>query len=167
MRQKVEALVKEETAAAYLSRDKQVEAVPPLPSTSAATTKAPTAGFSLDLEEMSDEDEDGMLEAIGTEAERAKVVADREYLSYIGDQTGNKLSTSGSELLLYWKGRATTTPYLAAVARKVHAVPASSAKAERTFSEAGQVVEKRRTRLHPRKVDDLLLAKDNEDLLNK
>ena len=71
-----------------------------------------------------------------------------EYAAYFLDKSG-KDEKSGTGLLQYWRKQARSLPCLSAVARKIHGVPASSAKAERTFSEADRLVEKRRARLHP------------------
>ena len=112
---------------------------------------------------MCDDEEDPESDVVSAD-DRARSAVDREYATYCLDKTGKDVK-SGAELLQYWKRQSSSLPCLAAVARKLHSVPASSAKAERTFSEAGWLIEKRRTRLQPRKVDDILLARDNKDLL--
>ena len=106
---------------------------------------------------------------IQPEAEvRARAAAERELASYMYNKSGREVS-SGADLMRYWKKNQNRlfdgVPSLAALARSLHAIPASSAKAERTFSEAGRIIEKRRTRLLSSRVDDLLLIRDNRDLL--
>lgn len=49
--------------------------------------------------------------------------------------------------LEFWRVKATTYPYLAALARRVLAVPASSSSVERLFSNAGNVITKKRCSL--------------------
>ena len=80
------------------------------------------------------------------------------------DKAGKDVK-SGQDLLTYWRDNEGRLPTLAALARKVHSTPASSAKAKRTFSDAGRIIEKRRTRLLSSRVDDLLILRDNGDLL--
>ena len=57
-----------------------------------------------------------------------------------------------SNPLVWWKTYAATFPYLAQVARRYLAMPATSAPVERLFSVAGQVVTATRNRLHPETV---------------
>ena len=44
----------------------------------------------------------------------------------------------------------------------VLAIPASSAKSERVFSTGGNIVTVKRTRLNPKKVEELIIIKENE-----
>jgi hypothetical protein len=57
-----------------------------------------------------------------------------------------------SNPLVWWKKYDVTFPYLAQVARRYLAMPATSAPVERLFSVAGQVVTATRNRLHPETV---------------
>lgn len=166
-RDEVERLMKQEAVAACLRRlatQPEISEAPPATATAGPSCAASGSGFSLDLEPMIDDDEDDPEAVTGSPDELARAAADREYAAYFLDKSGKDVK-SGAELLQYWRKKESSLPCLAAVARKVHGVPASSAKAERTFSEAGRLIEKRRTRLHPRKVDDILVARDNMDLL--
>ena len=52
-----------------------------------------------------------------------------------------------SNPLEFWRLKATSYPYLAALARRVLAVPASSSSVERLFSNAGNVITKKRASL--------------------
>ncbi|BBN04075.1 hypothetical protein Mp_3g01670 [Marchantia polymorpha subsp. ruderalis] len=52
--------------------------------------------------------------------------------------------TSGTEILLWWKSKASTWPILARAARSILAVPASSAMSENNFSDSGSTVSKKR-----------------------
>ncbi|KAF0299882.1 Transposable element Hobo transposase [Amphibalanus amphitrite] len=177
MRGEVERAMKQEVELAFLRRmaerpsevasERRSTASATLPGPSSApSTSTATPDFSLDLESMADDEEDDPEVVVdsGNARELAKAAAERECATYFLDKSGKDVK-SGAELLKYWKNKASSLPCLSEVARKLHGVPASSAKAERTFSQAGRVIENRRARLHPRKVDDLLLATDNADLL--
>ena len=94
------------------------------------------------------------------------MAVDKEYAIYMMDKAGKDVK-SGQDLLTYWRDNEERLLALAALARKMHSAPASSAKAERTFSEAGRIVEKRRTRLLSSRVGDPLILRDNGDLLQK
>ena len=73
--------------------------------------------------------------------------------------------------MAWWKAHEEHLPVLAKVARKILAIPASSAKSERVFSTGGLVVTAKRGRLSPSKVEDLILLKQNlsrvRDFLSK
>lgn len=76
-----------------------------------------------------------------------------EYLEDPGPMTcGGDIT----KVLQYWKTTGSRFPVLQRVARKLLAVPASSAPSERLFSAAGRTVEPRRTCLLPDTVDDIL-----------
>ena len=173
-RSRVQELLKTEAVALYIQSVKDQPAVAatagptePTPSTSAATTSTSAAiTFSLDLDAMSEDEVDDPAELLPDSQlkDRAQMAVEREYSIYMMDKSGKDIK-SGQELLCYWRSSEERLPTLAALARKVHATPASSAKAERTFSEAGQIIEKRRTRLLSSRVDDLLIIRDSRDLL--
>ena len=52
-------------------------------------------------------------------------------------------------------------PTLANIAKKILAIPASSAKSERVFSTGGNIVTAKRNRLAPKKVENLIVIKEN------
>lgn len=58
--------------------------------------------------------------------------------------------------LLWWKLNEIKYPNIARVARKILAIPATSASSERVFSTAGQVLSILRSRLSPGTVEDLV-----------
>ena len=70
---------------------------------------------------------------------------------------GLTLATAYPCPLDFWKEHTTTFPALARVAKSVLVVMGSSAPSERVFSLAGHVISKRRTKLKPDIVDDILL----------
>ena len=152
MRREVEQLLKQEAESAFLRRraERPPEAVTAGTSSSAsALTPGPSNSassapvFSLGLEPMADDEDDpeAVVNGADNQQDLARASADREYAAYFLDKTGKDVK-SGQELLQYWKQQSSSLPCLADVARKIHGIPASSAKAERTFSEAGRVIEK-------------------------
>jgi hypothetical protein len=68
-----------------------------------------------------------------------------------------------SDPLLWWKERAFRFPLLAQLARRLLAIPASSAPSERLFSESGQLVSQKRASLHPDTVEDIMLLRGSWD----
>lgn len=69
------------------------------------------------------------------------------------------------DILHFWRDKRDTLPIMAHVARKVLAVPASSAASERLFSLAGRTIDERRSLLSAEHVNQLMLVKSNVDLL--
>ena len=61
----------------------------------------------------------------------------------------------------WWKRIAPTLPILSGFARSVLAIPASSAKSERAFSKGGNIVTRKRTRLNPKKVEEIVVIQEN------
>lgn len=86
------------------------------------------------------------------------------------DKVGMKLRPpEGSEdifqVLTWWKHiGATTFPIMARVARSILCIPASSAKSECNFSDAGNTITSKRNRLSPFVVNDLMFLHSNRDL---
>ena len=65
------------------------------------------------------------------------------------------------DVLVWWKTHERVLPLLSGVARKILAIPSSSAKSERVFSTGGNIVTKKRNRLSPKKVEDLIIIAEN------
>ena len=65
-------------------------------------------------------------------------------------------------ILKWWKDHEKILPLLAKLAKKVFTIPASSSKSERVFSAGGNFVTKKRSKLAPKKVEDLILIKENK-----
>lgn len=61
--------------------------------------------------------------------------------------------------LPWWQERSKMLPHLALLARRVLCIPASSAESERIFSSAGLIVSKKRQRLKPTVVRDLVFLR--------
>ena len=73
------------------------------------------------------------------------------------------LQSKGCNVLSWWNRHQNILPLLAKIARRVFAIPASSAKSERVFSSGGNVVTAKRNRLAPKKVEALVKIKENSD----
>ena len=69
------------------------------------------------------------------------------------------------DVLEWWKKHQHILPLLSTIAKKVLAIPSSSAKSERVFSTGGNVVTKKRNRLAPNKVEDLIVISENINLV--
>ena len=69
------------------------------------------------------------------------------------------------QVLTWWKHIGVTAfPIVARVARSILCVPASSAKSECNFSDAGNTITSKRSRLSPSVVNDLMFLRSNHDL---
>lgn len=84
------------------------------------------------------------------------------YLKFGADKPEENSSSSlGSKNeeynpLLFWKVHHHLYPRLAKIAKRIFAVPATSAAVEREFSSAGNLVTKKRSRLSPEMVNDII-----------
>ncbi|CAF3329824.1 unnamed protein product [Rotaria sp. Silwood2] len=65
--------------------------------------------------------------------------------------------------LIFWQQHQSMFPYLSKLARKIFAIPCSSAAVERAFSAAGQVVTQRRSSLEPTTINDILFLRSVEN----
>ncbi|BBN12813.1 hypothetical protein Mp_5g23090 [Marchantia polymorpha subsp. ruderalis] len=70
------------------------------------------------------------------------------------DDESTLLSKYG--VLFWWKIHQNKFPILSRLARSVLTIPASSAKSESNFSDAGNTMSNKRNLLHPSKLDDLM-----------
>ena len=97
--------------------------------------------------------------------------------SYTDDQIDNILSPIDKEIrryesfsiaskdvdiLLWWKNHENVLPLLSKLAKKVLTIPASSAKSERVFSCGGNFVTAKRNKMGSKKVEELILIKENK-----
>ena len=82
---------------------------------------------------------------------------------YLGLPLQNRLANP----LRWWKDHAERFPYLAKLARKYLATPASSVYSERLFSEYGNIFEEKRARLLPKTGEKLLFLHHNIKHLEK
>ncbi|CAF4236834.1 unnamed protein product, partial [Rotaria sordida] len=65
--------------------------------------------------------------------------------------------------LIFWQQNESIFPNLFKLARKIFAVPCSSAAVEREFSAAGQLVTQRRSALEPTTINDILFLRSIEN----
>jgi hypothetical protein len=79
---------------------------------------------------------------------------------YVSDKQDCALSA-----LEYWKMQAVELPLLSMLAKRVLAVPATSAPVERVFSQAGEILNSRRSRLLPKNFETLLFLKMNSNFM--
>ena len=69
-------------------------------------------------------------------------------------------------ILLWWKLKeALTLPIMSRVARSVLCIPTSNSKSESNFSDARNMLTKKRSGLKPAIVNDLLFVRSNQDLV--
>ncbi|BBN16846.1 hypothetical protein Mp_7g09770 [Marchantia polymorpha subsp. ruderalis] len=98
---------------------------------------------------------------------------DIEFKSYnqhtISDNEKRDSEVGGEfNVLAWWKTTgAKLFPIMACVARSILCVPASSAMSENNFSDVGNTLTKKRNRLKPRVVNDLMFVRSNRDLCKK
>lgn len=64
-------------------------------------------------------------------------------------------------ILQWWKKNEIYYPRLSAFAKKYLPIPASSVPAERVFSLAGHLVNKKRARLNPSNIDNIIFKNKN------
>ena len=69
-------------------------------------------------------------------------------------------------ILEWWKAHEGVLPLLASLAKRVLTIPSSSAKSERVFSSGGNIVTAKRNRLSPKNVQNLLVIKENMDMVD-
>jgi hypothetical protein len=81
-----------------------------------------------------------------------------EYISYRCNAADNGIFKLHG-LLFWWKTYQQKFPFLSRVARSVLAIPASSAKSENLFSDAGNTMSKKRNLLDPDKLDDMMFLR--------
>lgn len=93
-----------------------------------------------------------VLTPLQKQKQKRKVSPHKESTRYMATDT------HGTALLEWWKAHSSSFPTLARSARKILAIPASSAAVERFFSKSGQLVNERRTCLTPDRVSQLMSA---------
>ncbi|KAK3907808.1 Transposable element Hobo transposase [Frankliniella fusca] len=95
------------------------------------------------------------------DAEDSEEIVEDEIDRYVREPIGDD-----SDILGWWKQKRERFPRLSRLAQQFLVIPASSASAEREFSEAGHVFRQKRLRLHPSTASDILFVNSNADLIN-
>ena len=67
------------------------------------------------------------------------------------------------DVLQWWKAHQSVLPLLANQAKRVLAIPATSSKSERVFSTGGNFVTAKRNLFAPKKVENLIVIKENKE----
>lgn len=74
-----------------------------------------------------------------------------------------RLKESTETSLQWWGRNENAYPYISKLAKQLLCIPASSAASERTFSSSGNTLTKKRNRLDPEMVRELVFLKDAID----
>ena len=85
-----------------------------------------------------------------------------ELQKYLADQNFTKDNNS----LWFWRAKQTAYPNLSKLAKKILAIPATSAPIERVFSHAGNILHPDGSRIKPKHFEEMLFLKPNSDLAN-
>ncbi|CAF3410164.1 unnamed protein product [Rotaria socialis] len=85
-----------------------------------------------------------------------------EFDRYLGDETRIDNNTN---ILTYWHLNKSIYPNLARLAKRILAIPATNTTIERLFSDSGNTITDRRTRLDTDKINNLLFIKRNMRVL--
>jgi hypothetical protein len=112
------------------------------------------------FDDIFDADTDDVL--IITNAEQAKAELQR-YLAQ--PMPIPVLGNDKIDIIQWWKTHASAYPLISHVARKYLAIPASSTPSERVFSACGNLVCKKRARIHNEMVDQLVFLNKNMNKL--
>jgi len=106
---------------------------------------------------------DEILEENQLEARSVSTSADVQVQTYLSEQTSPRKSNP----LHYWKDNASRFPSLAAVATRFLCAPCTSVDSERLFSAVSNVLDEKRNRLSPDRVEMLIFLKKNLHLIVK
>ena len=72
-----------------------------------------------------------------------------------------------SDPLPFWKDHQSKFPCLSLIARRLFSIPVTSASVERSFSAAGLIITERRSSLDPSTVNDVLLVRSMQNILER
>lgn len=117
--------------------------------------KKPRISFSFtdDIFDLDDEDGDEDVRVLSHEE-----LSQAEMERYLAEPRAKGKSL---DILQWWKEHQMVYPYLARVARKYLAIPASSTPSERVFSACGNLVCKKRARISHEMVDQMIFLNKN------
>lgn len=106
-----------------------------------------------------EEDEDIFAKMWASDQSSIQTNDDDEIVRYL--QCPNE--PKDTDPLVWWRDHTTNYPNLSKLARKYLSIPATSVPSERLFSDAGNHISSKRTRLSPDLVDRILFLKRNSD----
>ena len=98
---------------------------------------------------------------------RGKSTAKENVIKEVDKYLGDAPSEKTVDILDFWRVNAGKYPMLARLARRILAIPASSASSERVFSSAGNIFTVRRANLSVSKMEQLVFMKENSKLLDE
>lgn len=116
-----------------------------------------------DMSDDSDDDTTSGNERL-EDADAVEVSINQEHASYFKYKLPKDTKESNYDIMMWWKKNEDDFPILSKVARSVLAIPASSAKSESNFSDAGNTITDKRNALGPHRVNDMLFLRSNNDL---
>ena len=90
-------------------------------------------------------------------------IVDNEFNDFIATTRNN----FEPDPVKFWKEHSQQFPLMAEVAKKYLCIPATQISCERVFSSGGNVVSKHRTRMAPKRVDEIVSMKHNLAVLKK
>lgn len=85
--------------------------------------------------------------------------ADQECWRYLA--TANATDVNDDDILVYWQEKKLYFPVLGELARAILAIPATSSPSERVFTEAGLILNVKRSRLSPVHLNKMMFVHDN------
>ena len=100
---------------------------------------------------------------IGTMAEFKMRQKTNDFKKEVDRYESFNICAKNESVRAWWKKFGPTLPILSGFARSVLAIPASSAKSERAFSKGGNIVTRKRTRLNPKKVEEIVVIQENTE----
>ncbi|KAH9117441.1 hypothetical protein LEN26_012694 [Aphanomyces euteiches] len=145
-----------------MSLDEVVEVIP-------VSKKPRMASENQSMYDMNDDDSDGnseLLHSSGNYDSRIEIEYAQYWQHRVSSMEKQSSEVNGSfQVLVWWKQfGAKHFPILACVARSILCIPASSAMSENNFSDAGNTLTKKRNRLKPRVLNDVLFLHSNRDI---
>jgi hypothetical protein len=156
----------------YVPLDDEEEDVPPTRSPVRKKVRSPVSMYDQMLDD--DNEEDNVPLAEGHDVAAAfNVRVDNEYKVYMkhkvndGEmkQCANGDANGEFHVLSWWRRKGKDMfPILARVMRSTLCIPTSNAMSENNFSNAGNTLTKKRNRLKPRTINNLMFMRSNRDI---
>ena len=100
---------------------------------------------------------------IGTMADFKRRQETKHFRKEVDRYESFNICSKNESVRAWWKKFGPTLPILSGFARSVLAIHASSAKSEGAFSKRGNIVTRKRTRLNPKKVVEIVVIQENTE----